>query len=190
MKTYLAMVVGNNFEEIEMVASVDILRRAGIRIDIVSLYNQTTLVGAHQIKVLPDLSFTEFDANKYDGILIPGGKGVESGEQPLLTSDELVQRVQEFNQRQKLVGAICAAPQVLGRAGVLTKKKITHFPGSDQFLDDAASDLSQAAIIDKNIITGSSAGGAIQFALGVVEYFQGPEKKAALAQQLVVKNYY
>jgi len=188
MKTYLAMMVGNNFEEIEMVASVDVLRRAGIKVDIVSLYNQATLIGAHQIKILPDLNFAEFDSNQYDGILIPGGKGVESGEKPLLTSDVLVELVQVFNQEQKLVGAICAAPQVLGKAGILTKKKITHFPGSDQFLTDAISDLNQAAIVDKNIITGSSAGGAIQFALKVVEYFQGPEKREALAQQLVM-NY-
>lgn len=188
MEVYLAMIVGNNFEEIEAIATVDILRRAGIKIDLISLYNQPTLVGAHGIKVLPDCLMTDFDAQKYHGLVIPGGMGVDQGPAPLLESEQLVKIVQEFSQANKFVSAICAAPQVLGKAGVLEGKEITHFPNANQFLETAKQVSTTPAVIDGNLVTGASAGSAVQFALAIVEHYQGSAKKEALAQQLVM-NY-
>ncbi|ATG97347.1 DJ-1 family glyoxalase III [Mesoplasma lactucae] len=185
MTKRLAMIVGNNFEEIEMITTVDVVRRGGIEVDIVSLYDQDVMTGAHKIKVVPDVMFKDFNADLYDAISMPGGAGVDSGELPLLGSKELVNLVGQFNKDKKMVGAICAAPQVLGKAGVLSGKFITHYPGCDKYLEGSKSDISARAVVDGNIITGNGPAGAMDFGLDIVGYLAGDEKKKEVANKLL-----
>jgi len=188
MEKKLAMIVGNNFQEIEMVTTIDILRRAKIEVDIISFFNQELLNGAHGIVIKPDLTLNDFQQENYQGLIIPGGAGIDFLQDPLLEQTKLIEIVQSFAKDEKLIGAICAAPQVLGKAGLLKNKKITHFPTSTKFLDGSEIDLSKTSIIDGKIITGRSAGTAIDFALNIVEAVKGQATRDALVKQLVI-NY-
>jgi len=186
MEKKIAIIVGKNFEEIEMISVVDIVRRAGISITIVSFFNEEILTGAHKIKIVSELSLNDFKPEDYDGLIIPGGAGVDHLETPLIEQDKLIDLVKIFASQQKLVAAICAAPQILGKAGILNDKQITHYPGSNKFLDQSKIDLGKTSMVDGNIITGRSPGTAIAFALSIVESLLGTEKRNEIEKQLVI----
>jgi len=186
MEKKVAIVVGKNFEEIEMVSVVDIVRRAGISLTIVSFFNEEIVTGAHNLKIVSELNFSDLKAEDYDGLIIPGGPGIDHLETPLIEQDAVIELVKTFASQEKLVAAICAAPQVLGKAGIVNDKNITHYPGSDQYLDQSKIDLSKTSIIDGNIITGRSPGTAVAFALSIVEGLAGSEKRNEIEKQLVI----
>ena len=162
VNVYLA----DGFEEVEGLTVVDLLRRAGIETDMVSIMGRKEITGARKIPVLADKLFEEQDDS--DVIVLPGGMPgtIHLGE------DETVNRViKEFATAGKLVAAICAAPSVLGQAGILEGKKATCHPGFEEKLTGADCKL-DPVVCDGNIITSRGMGTAIPFALEIVRYFK------------------
>ncbi|KAF2077015.1 hypothetical protein CYY_001647 [Polysphondylium violaceum] len=188
----LAILLSEGFEEIEAVTTIDILRRASIQIDSILVDNKQDrqVKGSHDITLVADKLLQDFSSagnqllDIYDGIIYPGGPAVKN----LLKNDEIVALAKQFNEKGKMVAAICAAPQILAKAGLLKNKRITHYPGCNQYMEESGAfvELEQAAIIDGDIVTGSSAGNCVLFALSIIEYFKGIESKADMIKQLVI----
>ena len=169
------------FEEIEAVSPVDILRRAGHEVFTVSVGHSHHVMGSHGMMVKTDYCIDEIHIDNFDMIVLPGGPGHKDLEK----CDKLMRKVKKFNDQGKYIAAICAAPTILGRLGILAGKKATCFPGLEAELYDATYTGGEAEI-DGNIITGRSAGCAVPFALKIIEAFDGPDK----AKEMALKIYY
>lgn len=164
----IGIFMADGCEEIEGLTVVDIARRAGIEIDTISITGKPVVTSSHKVTFETDTTKEEADFASYDGIVLPGGMPgtIHLGE------DETVNRViKEFAAAGKLVAAICAAPSVLGQAGILEGKKATCHPGFEEKLAGADCKL-DPVVCDGNIITSRGMGTAIPFALEIVRYFK------------------
>ena len=156
-------------EEIEGLTVVDLVRRAGIEIEMISVSGEKNVTGSHKIAFQTDVSKADADFASYDGIVLPGGMPGTTH----LMEDETVNRViKEFAQDGKLVAAICAAPSVLGNAGLLEGKTATCYPGVEGKLT-GANFVTNSVAKDGNIITSRGLGTAIDFAAEIVAYLNG-----------------
>lgn len=170
------------FEEIEALTVIDLLRRAGIDVSMISIDNEKTVTGGHGIEVSMDNAYKDTDIDSLDAIVLPGGN---PGFKNLEKCELLKGKTIEFSKNEdKLVAAICGAPSVLGHWGVLEGKKATVYPGMDEELLGAA--VSHDTVVtDGNIITSRGMGTAIDFSLAIVEYYKGKEAAESLAKAIV-----
>ena len=171
------------FEEIEAVAIVDILRRGGVDAPMVSVSGNKVVRGSHDISVLTDLLFEEADYGKCDMIVLPGGG---PGTANLLAHQGLAAEILSFAGEKKYLAAICAAPQIFGKLGILMGKKATIYPGLEEKLEGAQVS-GDRVVADGNIITSRGVGTAIEFALALVKILKGAEKADELAEKMVVR---
>lgn len=163
--------LANGFEEIEALATVDILRRAGVKVVTVGVGDKTP-VGAHGMAVCADLAENELELADIDGVVLPGGM---PGTSNLEASAMVQEAVSYAAEHGLLLAAICAAPSILGHGGYLRGKKATCYPGFEQELADAIV-LNGGVVTDGNIITASGAGVAVDFALELVRYLVSADK--------------
>lgn len=166
------------FEEIEAFTVVDVLRRAGIKVDTVGITG-TMITGAHGVKVTVDKKLTDVKIDEYDGIVLPGGM---PGAANLGRSTSLIEMIKKLFTKGKLVAAICASPVILAKAGLLDNKKATIYPGMENELPYPRG---ERVVVDDNIITSQGPGTAMEFALKVVEKLLGRTKALELKQRLV-----
>ena len=117
------------YEEIEALAVVDILRRAGIETDMVSITGEKKVTGSHKITVEMDKLFEEIDFEKTDMIVLPGGM---PGTTNLEAFEPLMKQVESFYEKEKYVAAICAAPSILGHRGMVKGRNACANPGYDR----------------------------------------------------------
>ncbi|MGA2142379.1 MAG: DJ-1/PfpI family protein [Brevinematales bacterium] len=159
-----ALIMGENFEETEAVTAIDLLRRAGVTIDIYGV-GSSSIKGRSGLTIMTDRIFkneADLDINEYGGILIPGGPGASL----LAGNRALLNIVRGFNGANKLIYAICAAPMVLDRAGILGGRNYTCFPGTEI---SSGKRLEDRVVIDGNIITSQGVGTALDAAVKLVE---------------------
>lgn len=168
-------------EEIEGLTVVDIARRAGIEIEMIALNNEVAIKSSHKVIFLADSRKKDVNFSELDGIVLPGGM---PGTLTLKADDTVQQVIKEFAESGKMVAAICAAPSVLGEAGLLQGKKATCHPGFEKKLLGAEF-VEEPVVRDGNIITSRGMGTAIPFALAIVEYFAGEEAVEEVCQGLV-----
>lgn len=167
--------LANGFEEIEALATVDILRRAGVEVVTVGVGTKMP-VGAHGIAVCADIAENELDVATIDGIVLPGGM---PGTTNLEASSFVQNAIAVAMERGLPVAAICAAPSILGHGGYLNGKKVTCYPGFEQELTGAI--ISDDGVVtDGNIITAAGAGVAIDFALELVRYLVSADTADAI----------
>lgn len=170
-KVYIFL--ANGFEEIEGLTVVDLLRRAEIDIQMVSIQDNIHVTGSHNITVKADCLFQEAKIDEADMLVLPGGM---PGTVNLLHHLQLTQKIKEFHKQGKLLAAICAAPSVFGALGVLNGKKACCFPGFEEKLLGAKIQY-DAVVQDGNVITSRGMGVANDFALKIIE--QLADKKTA-----------
>ena len=159
--------LANGFEEIEALTVVDVLRRAGAEVDAVSVCGKE-VTGAHGVTVIADKTDDEFDMEKYDAVVLPGGM---PGAKILGECRKVVGCAAAFDARHKVVAAICAAPAtVLGMNGLLSGRKATCYP-AEQFIQvlEGASYTGEDMTTDGNLITANGPKSAMKFALAVCE---------------------
>ena len=176
--------LANGFEEIEGLTVVDLLRRAQIDIQMVSIEESIHVTGSHNITVKADCLFKDAKIDEADMLVLPGGM---PGTINLLHYAGLVQKIKEFHKNKKLLAAICAAPSVLGACGVLTGKKACCYPGFEEKLL-GASIQSQPVVQDENVITGRGMGVANDFALKIIEVLCGKEKACEVKESVLYEN--
>ena len=172
----IGLFIANGCEEIEALTVVDILRRATIEVDMISITGEMDATGSHGIRFFCDKKIEDADIGAYDGLVLPGGM---PGTTNLGANEAVVESIKEFSAKGKLVAAICAAPTVLGDNGVLEGKKAVCYPGLEDRLKGAEVEA-KPAVSDQNIITGRGMGAAIPFALEIVSYL----KDAAAAEEI------
>ncbi|MCM1267164.1 MAG: DJ-1/PfpI family protein [Bacteroidales bacterium] len=177
----IAVFFATGFEEIEALTVVDILRRAGETVEMVSVTGEKTVTSSHSVTVETDALFSEVDFDKVDVIVLPGGM---PGTKNLEAFAPLMEQVDAFVNAGKLVTAICAAPSILGHRGHLRGKKACSFPSFEEHLEGAEV-RNEPAVIDGSLITGRGMGAAIPFGLAILEKLQGKEAAEAMAEKIV-----
>lgn len=179
----IAVHLAEGFEEIEALTIIDILRRADLEVISASITKDKLVTGAHGIKVEADTLFEEIDYNNIDMIVLPGGM---PGTLNLEAHEELKKKVIEFDIDEKWIGAICAAPSILGKMAMLEDREATCYPGFEKYmLGTKLSD--EPVVMDKNIITSRGPATAIEFSLKLVEVLMNKEKADELAKGLLSK---
>ena len=176
-----AIFFGTGYEEIEALTVVDILRRAGEEIEMVSITGERCVTSSHGVTVEMDRQLAEVDFNSLDVLVLPGGM---PGTKNLEACEALMEQVDAFVKAGKLVAAICAAPSILGHRGHLQGKKACSSPGFEDQLAGAEV-LKEPAVTDGNIITSRGMGAAIPFGLAILENLQGKEAAEAMAEKIV-----
>ena len=159
-----AIFMADGFETCEGLITVDLLCRAGLTIDMISMNETLTVTTSHQVKIQADKLFSEFQ-NEYDVMIFPGGK---LGTQNLENNQKLVDLYETHFKAGKLSCAICAAPSILGHRGLLKDRKYTCYPTFDEpsFNGEYQQVL---AVKDGNLITGRGMFATIDFALKIIE---------------------
>lgn len=171
MKTVLVP-LAPGFEEIETVTVVDILRRAGARV-IMAATEDGLLEGSRGIRVLPDdLLDTVLDKD-FDLIILPGG---QPGTENLKKDDRVIELLIKMAGQNKNIAAICAAPIVLQKAGILGNCCVTSHPSVENQLNDTIY-KEDRVVVDGSIITSRSPGTAMEFAFKLVEILFGAERR-------------
>ncbi len=174
--------LANEFEEIEAVSIIDVLRRADIEVFVASLNDNMLVKGANGIVVQADLHVKSVSVDMLDMIVLPGGWGGTHA----LAEDETVQRLlREMDAKGKNIGAICAAPFALNKAGVL-KEKYTCYPSVEEQIREEGYMGDEAMVVeDANVMTSRGPGTAICFGLAIVRKLQGEEKYKTVKEGLL-----
>ena len=181
MSKKIGMMVANGYEEVEMLTVVDLLRRAGMTCDIISVTGEKELTSSHKVTVIADLMYEEADFDSYDALVIPGGM---PGTTNLGAHAGVCGQLKKAYEDGRLIAAICAAPTVFGKLGLLEGKKAICYPGMEDQLTGAEVTY-EPAVRDGNIITSRGMGTAIDFGLAILEYYEGEEAAASLAEKIV-----
>jgi len=155
-------------EEIEAVTIVDVLRRAELNVTTAAV-GLNPVTGSHGISITADTLFSQCSADDFTCIVLPGGM---PGSEHLRKNSEVISMLHHIHKQDGYIAALCAAPIVLGEAGLLEGKKATCYPGFEKYLRNADCTNSPVAV-DGKIITGRGPGCAIPFALKLVEIFKG-----------------
>ena len=177
----VSVLLADGFEEIEALTVVDLLRRAKVYVDTVSITDEYTVRGAHGIPVQTEDLFDETDLSETDMIVLPGGM---PGTTNLGAHSGVRKAVKGFYDEGKYVAAICAAPTVLSDLGILKGKRATCYPAMEEELQGALL-TGTAVAVDGNIITSQGVGTAIEFALQLIEILEGRKKALEIGQSIV-----
>ena len=177
------VLLGTGFEEIEALTPVDLLRRAGVQVTTVGL-NGKTVYGGHAIGVEADITIDQLDASDAEMIVLPGGLG---GVASIRGCEKALEAVKAVHESGKYVAAICAGPTVLADLGLLTGVQATCYPGQIPNMKDAVVVENAACVTDGKVITGTSAGTAVPFALALIEALKGSDVAKLIADQIVIR---
>lgn len=172
--------LAEGFEEVEALATVDVLRRAGLSVKTVGVTGKT-VSGSHSIEVVCDCEIGEIKPDEsLEAVVLPGGM---PGTTNLENSAEVNAFIDWANENGKYICAICAAPSVLGKKGLLKGKEAICFPGFEEYLYGAK--ISDKSVtVDGRIITARACGVALKFGKVIAEQFIGKEKADKLWESL------
>lgn len=180
MKNVIVL-LAEGFEELEAFAPVDLLRRAGVSVQTVSITEKTAVKGARGIVAVADATLADLEQEQISALILPGGYPgyVNLGESPAVCA-----LIEETYEAGKTVAAICGAPSVLGKLGLLKDKTAACYPGMEDELNCKTVSF-EPVVQDGNIITSRGAGTAVAFALKLVEHLCSAEKAKEIAESIV-----
>ena len=173
--------LADGFEEIEALCVLDFLRRAGVSVTTVGVSGKIAN-GSHKIPVICDILENELDLNSpFDMIILPGGMPGSTNLDNSLVVDKMIKRAVN---EDKFICAICAAPFILGKRGLLKGKRAICYPGFEGQLTGAQI-VNQGVVRDGKIITGRAMGSAHDFGLEIVEALCGKEMREKLKEAVL-----
>lgn len=174
--------LADGFEDIEAITIIDVLRRA--ELDVTTVYlKDNPVTSAHNVKIEADKNIDAIDSKDYDLIALPGGM---PGSTNLMEDHRVIELVKQVYNQNGRVAAICAAPMVLGKAGILEGKKATCYPRFEDKMT-GANPQDERVVVDGRVITGNGPGSAIYFALKLVEIVKNKQTADSLHQGMLVK---
>lgn len=177
------VLLGTGFEEIEAIAPVDLLRRAGIDVQTVGITGKI-VEGSHGIPITADITLEEIDLSALEMIVLPGGlRGVASAR----SCPEALNALRFAWENDRYVAAICAGPTVLADLGIPNGRNATCYPGCENSMADAHMVADAACVQDGKLITGTSAGCAVPFALALISALKGEQIAKTVADQIVIR---
>ncbi len=171
----LIVFLADGLEEIEAIATIDILRRAEIDVITCSINDIPEVKGSHDIMIKADKTIDNLDINETGGIILPGGM---PGAENLKNCQKVLEFIRKVNDKQGLIAAICAAPIVLEEAGILENKMATSYPGFEKQMPSCIYQ-EERVVVDNNIITARGPGVVFEFTFTILDY---------LLDQQMVKN--
>jgi len=181
MSKRILTLLAPGFEEIETITPVDLLRRAGAEVTLASLEDEPLVTGRSAITLRAETSLAALgeEAAGFDLLLLPGGPGVAA----LRADSRLPALARSYAEAGRAVAAICAAPAILGDAGLLTGRRFTaHFSIAGEFPGAAEQ---ERVVEDGHLVTSRGAGTALDFGLALVRRLYGPEKAAEIAASIM-----
>lgn len=177
----VCMFFGTGYEEVEALAVIDILRRAGVDVCMVSITGERKVTSSHKVTVEMDCLLEEVDFDQTKMILLPGGM---PGTKNLEACEPLMKQVDRFYEQKKAIGAICAAPSILGHRGMLKGRNACCYPSFERHLEGAQVSKNPCEISDF-IITARGMGCAVDFGLAVLSFLRGQEEADKVAEAIV-----
>ena len=180
----IAILLSDGFEEIEALTPLDILRRAGLDARTVAVGSKIA-VGSHGIPVICDMTANEVKLDELTAVIFPGGMPGSLGLDASPFSDKAIDAVKKNG---GIIAAICAAPLVLGRRGLLNGKRAVCYPGFEKELVGATVPYGESVVVDGNIITAKGMGVAINFSLALVEKILGSEKALEISKAIITNK--
>ncbi|OGW29984.1 MAG: 4-methyl-5(B-hydroxyethyl)-thiazole monophosphate biosynthesis protein [Nitrospinae bacterium RIFCSPLOWO2_12_FULL_47_7] len=182
MKKVIVM-LAPGFEEIETIAVVDLLRRAGAKVTLAAT-STGPIEGSRGVKVVPDCQFDTVSDSAFDLIVLPGG---QPGTSNLQECSKLLVLLKKMHSERRLIGAICAAPLVLQSADILKGKNITSHPSIQGKLNNVQY-RHERVVVDGNIITSQAPGTAMEFSLKLVEILFNKERVDAVNSGVMAQH--
>ncbi|MBI4361898.1 MAG: DJ-1/PfpI family protein [Euryarchaeota archaeon] len=179
--TRALVILAEGFEEIEATTIIDVLRRGGVEVTAAGLAPGPAR-GSHGISLLPDTTLDQ-TRGTYDAIVLPGGS---PGTENLARDPRVLDLLRQHHQAQKTVAAVCAAPSVLARAGLLQGRRATIYPTMTDHLQGAHAE-SQAVVQDGNLVTSQGPGTTMAFALALLERLAGRARADEVGQRLLYR---
>lgn len=176
----VAILLAPGFEESEAIVPADLLRRAGVEVALVSI-GDLLVESSHHITVRADMTLAELDSARVELLFLPGGLG---GVDNLSKDDRVAALAREVADKGNYVTAICAAPTLLGRYGLLKGTRAVCYPGMEAGLVGAQVQTGTPVVTDGRVVTGEAAGSAIPFGLKLVETLKGPQAARDVAQAI------
>ena len=172
----VCVVMDNGFEELEAMGPIALLRRAGIDVDLVCIEgNEVT--GRFGVTYSPAIPFDSYDFDQADCLVLPGGPHWQKIEK----NEKVCEQIKTFA-ADKVLAAICAAPTILGKLGLLEGKNYTCFQSMNE--DFGGTYQYAYTVTDGNLITGISAAASIEFAFAIIEKLLGQEKTKEVKQSI------
>ena len=172
------VLLADGFEDIEALEPVDILRRAEIPVATVGV-NSKTVTASHKTSVNADICFDEICREDMTMLVLPGGPG-----HTLLDESEKVHELINYAAKNNIyIAAICAAPSIIGKAGLLNGKKYTCFPGYEDMITGGIRQTDKA-VLDGKFLTARGAGAASDFGFKMVEIFKGKAAADKIRSQM------
>ena len=175
--------LGTGFEEVEAVATIDVLRRAEVELTTVSVMNERIVEGAHGVRIEADKMFDEVDYSNAQMLILPGGM---PGTLNLGEHEGLINILREQNKRGGWIAAICAAPSILGKMHLLRNREAVCYPGFEDQLEEAFVTKDRVKV-SGNIITSKGPGCTIEFALQLAAILKGDAVASMVSEGMLVK---
>ena len=176
------IILGEGFEEIEAVVPCDILRRGGVDAKFAAVGASKTVSGGRGITIAADLTTAEIVPASGDTFVIPGGMG---GVNSIKADEKAMKLIETAARSGAFLAAICAGPSVLAKLGLIDGKHITCYPGCENLMGKALCDSKKPTAADKGLITGRSAGAAIDFGLALLTHLKGEKAAEKVRSDLV-----
>ncbi len=171
-------ILDDGFEEIEAVAPVDVLRRAGLEVVMAGVAGKE-VEGKNGICVVADRLLDEVAGETFDALFLPGGPAVMK----LRENQRVIDLIKRYSDAGKLIAAICAAPLLLHEAGLLAGR---NFTGHFSITEELPENNGERVVRDGNLLTSRGAGTAVEFGLALVEMLVGREKADELGKSIMV----
>lgn len=178
--------LADGFEEIEALATADVLRRAGMKVSLVSIYDNPAVKGAHGIEVGADTTFGENDYNEAEWLIFPGGM---PGAKNLYDKTELINVLKKHFASGGRVAAICASPAVvLAQAGILDGLNATCYPGFENILTAGGANYKaeDRVVTDGNVITANGPSSSLLFGVAIVTHTHGRNVAQEVADGMLI----
>ena len=175
--------LADGFEEVEAITPRDILKRANVSVQTVGLNQAGTVSSTSGIKIIPDTQIENINFNDIEGIILPGGM---PGTTNLEQNKKVIEIINYCNEKNLLIGAICAAPSILGKLELLKNKTACCYPGFEKYLTGAKISESNVST-DKNIITSKGPGTAFYFGFAVLEYLKGKDVSQKIKNSMIYR---
>ncbi len=173
--------LATGFEDIEAIAPVDIMRRLGLTVTTVSVTGERVVTSAHGVGIVADKLFEEVNLDKAELLVLPGGM---PGATNLYECEPLRKAIMKHYQEEKMLAAICAAPLVFGRMGILKDVQVTCYPGFESELEGAKC---SGSILEEDalFLTAKGPGAALEFGFALAELFADQREVERLRRSMI-----
>ena len=177
---HAAVAITDGCEEMEAVICIDVLRRAGWKVESIGL-TRDTVMASRGVRLIPDSTWHELNLKKLDVLVIPGGIG---GTERMMQNPVVLNTIHRFSGLGQWLAAVCAGPLVLQEAGVLDGRKVTCHPSVAGRMKQAAC-TDASVVVDRRLITSQGPGTSMEFALRIVSEVESPEAAKRISEAMV-----